>query len=245
MDAAGEAEFRSFVAARWHRLLRLAYLLTGDHERAVELVESTLVRAHRRWRRITRAEDPDIYALRTLVAMRISRFREVVSLIERATGRVAARSAGPRTDTASGTTGETREGSAGATGEGSSGATVEGRPGPTGVRGPGATGERMPSETPERPSPETPEGMAEGPEADSAQQRIWERLAGLRPRARAVLVLRHYEDFAEDEVADLLGCSVAAVRREESRGLERLRAVSREAPSDSDAAADDRPGSTS
>ena len=48
-------------------------------------------------------------------------------------------------------------------------------------------------------------------------------LAQLPPRMRAVLVLRYWEDLSEQTTADLLGCSVGAVKSQASRGLARLR----------------------
>jgi DNA-directed RNA polymerase specialized sigma24 family protein len=40
---------------------------------------------------------------------------------------------------------------------------------------------------------------------------------------RAVLVLRHYEDLTDDEIATVLGCRVGTVRGYASRGLAALR----------------------
>jgi RNA polymerase sigma-70 factor (sigma-E family) len=42
-------------------------------------------------------------------------------------------------------------------------------------------------------------------------------------RQRAVLVLRYYEDRADTEIAELLGCAPATVRAHASRGLAALR----------------------
>jgi RNA polymerase sigma-70 factor (sigma-E family) len=67
VDADAEAEFRDFVQSRWQPLLRTAYLLTGDHGRAEELLQSALVRAHRHWRRIERADAPEVYVRKVLV----------------------------------------------------------------------------------------------------------------------------------------------------------------------------------
>jgi RNA polymerase sigma-70 factor (sigma-E family) len=51
-----------------------------------------------------------------------------------------------------------------------------------------------------------------------------ELLAGLTPRRRAAVVLRHYFDLSVDETAELLGCSAGTVRSLTARGLEAARA---------------------
>jgi RNA polymerase sigma-70 factor (sigma-E family) len=48
-------------------------------------------------------------------------------------------------------------------------------------------------------------------------------LGRLTPRQRAVLVLRHWDDLPEQEVAELLGCSVGTVKSTASRALVQLR----------------------
>lgn len=54
---------------------------------------------------------------------------------------------------------------------------------------------------------------------------VWRLLGSLPPKERAVLVLRHYEDLADTDIADIMGCSVGAVRVTAHRGRERLRAI--------------------
>lgn len=51
---------------------------------------------------------------------------------------------------------------------------------------------------------------------------LWPFLAGLSGRARAVLVLRCYEDLSEAQIAHVLGCSREAVRTDRSDGLDKL-----------------------
>jgi RNA polymerase sigma-70 factor (sigma-E family) len=79
MDAAAEAEFREFVTARWHALLRTAYLLTGDHGRAEDLLQTALMRTHRNWRRIERTDAPEVYVRRILVNVSNSWWRRRLS----------------------------------------------------------------------------------------------------------------------------------------------------------------------
>jgi RNA polymerase sigma factor (sigma-70 family) len=52
---------------------------------------------------------------------------------------------------------------------------------------------------------------------------LWNRLAALGRRQRAVLVLRYYEQLDDDDIADLLGCSPATVRSHASKALKTLR----------------------
>jgi len=56
-----------------------------------------------------------------------------------------------------------------------------------------------------------------------AREDLWRALATLPPRQRAALVLRYYEDLSEHDTAQVLGCSVAAVKSLVARGSETLR----------------------
>ncbi|MEX0984722.1 MAG: SigE family RNA polymerase sigma factor [Actinomycetota bacterium] len=57
----------------------------------------------------------------------------------------------------------------------------------------------------------------------SAKEDLWRALATLPQRQRAALVLRHYEDLSEHDTADVMRCSVAAVKSLVARGSETLR----------------------
>jgi RNA polymerase sigma-70 factor (sigma-E family) len=52
---------------------------------------------------------------------------------------------------------------------------------------------------------------------------LWNRLATLPRKQRAVLVLRYYEQLRDDEIADLLGCAPVTVRSNASKALKALR----------------------
>jgi RNA polymerase sigma-70 factor (sigma-E family) len=52
---------------------------------------------------------------------------------------------------------------------------------------------------------------------------LWNRLAVLGRKQRAVLVLRYYEELDDAAIADLLGCAPATVRSHASRALKTLR----------------------
>jgi RNA polymerase sigma-70 factor (sigma-E family) len=62
-----------------------------------------------------------------------------------------------------------------------------------------------------------------GPHPDADLLRT--ALRRLPPRQRAVVVLRHYEDLSEREIAKVLGCSLGTVKAQNARALQRLRAV--------------------
>ena len=53
-------DFEAYVQAAWPRLLRSAWLLTGDWHRAEDLVQTVLTRAYPRWQRL-RDNSPDAY----------------------------------------------------------------------------------------------------------------------------------------------------------------------------------------
>lgn len=52
---------------------------------------------------------------------------------------------------------------------------------------------------------------------------VWNRLALLGRKQRAVLVLRYYEQLDDEHIADLLNCSPATVRSQASKALRTLR----------------------
>jgi RNA polymerase sigma-70 factor (sigma-E family) len=52
---------------------------------------------------------------------------------------------------------------------------------------------------------------------------VADRLRVLAPRQRAVIVLRYYQDLPDAEIAEMLGCSLSAVRSYASRALAAMR----------------------
>ncbi|WP_425248105.1 SigE family RNA polymerase sigma factor [Streptomyces sp. NEAU-NA10] len=76
MQAELEAQFHEFVRARWSRLVRTAYLLTGDVHHAEDLTQTALAKAYRSWRRISRSDNPEAYVRRMLVSCNSDRFRK-------------------------------------------------------------------------------------------------------------------------------------------------------------------------
>ena len=69
-----DQEFLEFVSASGRYLLRTAVLLCGDPVRAEELVQATYERVYRSWR-AARAGDPQAYARRVLVNLRVDGWR--------------------------------------------------------------------------------------------------------------------------------------------------------------------------
>lgn len=75
MRAADDADFSSFVAASSRRLLRSAFLLSGDLAEAEDLLQMALERAYRRWPSIRRKDVPEAYVRRMLVTTAIDEGR--------------------------------------------------------------------------------------------------------------------------------------------------------------------------
>ncbi|MGW0296481.1 SigE family RNA polymerase sigma factor [Streptomyces anthocyanicus] len=69
-----EADFEAFVAARGPRLLRVAWLLTGDTYLAEDLLQTVLAKVWPKWRRIC-AENPEAYIRKALVNTHASWWR--------------------------------------------------------------------------------------------------------------------------------------------------------------------------
>src|SRR5688572_8300893 len=65
MDA--HADFDEFVAARWVRLFRLAYLLTADEAAAEDLLRASMERTFARWPTVARTESPEAHVRRLMV----------------------------------------------------------------------------------------------------------------------------------------------------------------------------------
>lgn len=68
-----EEAFTEFVVARTPALSRTAYLLTGNHHDAEDLVQTALFKAAKQWRRIRK--EPEPYVRRILYTENISRWR--------------------------------------------------------------------------------------------------------------------------------------------------------------------------
>lgn len=72
---ARDGEFQSFMIGRWPRLMRTAFLLTGEQHAAEDLVQSTLEKAFVAWRRVGSADDPEAYVRRVMINLHARRHR--------------------------------------------------------------------------------------------------------------------------------------------------------------------------
>ncbi len=78
----------------------------------------------------------------------------------------------------------------------------------------------------ERPTGILPEKVDPDPvEAVVTHDVVIAGLLTVPPRQRAAIVLRYYEDLTEAQTADVMGCSVGAVKSQVAAGLKRLREV--------------------
>lgn len=76
----------------------------------------------------------------------------------------------------------------------------------------------------ERPTAHLPEPEAPDPgDAVTSHTSMMTQLRALPPRQRAAVVLRYYEDLSEAQTAEVMGCSVGAVKSQTHAGLARLR----------------------
>jgi len=75
VNALEDDEFRDFVAARGHALLRTAYLLTGDQQLAEDLVQTALEKCAARWASIRVPAAAEAYVRRTMYREQVSLWR--------------------------------------------------------------------------------------------------------------------------------------------------------------------------
>jgi RNA polymerase sigma-70 factor (sigma-E family) len=69
--------FDAFARGRMRELLRFAHVLTGDADRAADLVQDALERTLLAWPRIERKDDPEGYVRKAIVNRHISVWRRV------------------------------------------------------------------------------------------------------------------------------------------------------------------------
>lgn len=149
-----EDEYAAWASACQQRLLRSAYLLTGDLGRAEDLVQDALVKVALRWARL-QPGNPTAYARRIIARDHVSWWRRhrKESLVD------------------------------------------------------------APLDSP----------LAHEAAASDERLIVLRALRRLTPAQRKVLVLRHFDDLSEREVADVLGVSVGTVKSQNAAALARLR----------------------
>lgn len=69
-------DFRAFAVVRSAALHRAALLLTGDRGHAEDLVQTTLIKVYKNWRRVSAAGSVDAYVHRVLVNTHLSSLRK-------------------------------------------------------------------------------------------------------------------------------------------------------------------------
>lgn len=89
MLTSDEAGFDEFVATRGPAFQRAAFLLTGDHHTAQDLVQQALMEAARRWEKIHTS--PEAYVRRTIYTANVTRWRRTRITEQQHHGDVAAR----------------------------------------------------------------------------------------------------------------------------------------------------------
>ena len=95
MDRLG-GDFDQFVRDASPRLLRMAYLLTGDRDYAEDVVQTALLQVARKWRRIR--GEPAPYAHRAVVNLAKNHWRDRSRRPRESTATVEPRSAPPEAD---------------------------------------------------------------------------------------------------------------------------------------------------
>ena len=92
-----EEDFGAFAVARGRSLRRLAFLLTGDHHHAEDLLQTTLTKVYLSWDKIRDQRNADAYARRILATTYTSWWRRR-SWQERPADRIGERDQPDRTD---------------------------------------------------------------------------------------------------------------------------------------------------
>ena len=152
-----DTDFTAYLEARQARLLRTAYLLTGDRHQAEDLVQTSLAKLYLAWDKVRDRDSVDAYVRRIMVNENNSLWRR-------------------------------------------------------GWRRQELSTDRVPDTAPVH------DAYDEGVGAE-----VWRVVQSLPRRARAVVVLRYYEQLTEAETAEVLGISVGTVKSQCSRALATLR----------------------
>ena len=66
-------------------------------------------------------------------------------------------------------------------------------------------------------------GVPDVSESQAARDAMWRSLQALPRKQRAVMVLRYYDDYTEQEIANTLDCSVGTVKSQAAKAIAKLR----------------------
>lgn len=75
MQQGDEDRFTEFVRAHTASLFRTAYLMTGDYQRAEDVLQAALVRVYQHWPRVDAMDQPVGYARKVVVNQSVSWWR--------------------------------------------------------------------------------------------------------------------------------------------------------------------------
>ncbi len=76
MQQSDEDRFTEFVRAHTASLFRTAYLMTGDYQRAEDVLQAALVRVYQHWPRVDTMDQPVGYARKVVVNQSLSWWRK-------------------------------------------------------------------------------------------------------------------------------------------------------------------------
>ena len=83
-DRERDVAYTEFVHSQWAALYRTAFLLTGDHQRAEDVVQTALMKLYLAWPRVVSMSHPAAYA-RTMVVNQLTSWWRLRSNSERPT----------------------------------------------------------------------------------------------------------------------------------------------------------------
>lgn len=83
-DRERDVAYTDFVQSQWASLYRTAFLLTGDHQRAEDVVQTALMKLYLAWPRVVSMSHPAAYA-RTVVVNQLTSWWRLRSNSERPT----------------------------------------------------------------------------------------------------------------------------------------------------------------
>lgn len=87
--------YEEYVASRWATLYRTAYLMTGNHADAEDVVQTALVKVYAAWSKVSAVDAPEAYVRRILTNTFLSSRRPLRVTRERLVDRLPETSATP------------------------------------------------------------------------------------------------------------------------------------------------------